>query len=584
MSAGTTVQLQSVSCPSANLCLASGGDTTLLKSTDGGTTWTAKQINAPSSLINQVYCASESKCTALFNDPVLMTGGVLDSSDGGETWTQTESWDASRPPIDRISCVATGTCYGIADTGMVKRAGTDPHWHGTNPNLVPPPPPARYLVDVACPSEQLCIALGQPRAGDEAVIVRVTNDGGDAARVTNLGQDVQGTNLETVTCQNDKTCFAAGQDAVILRTDDGGATWSRVSWTPPSSQGAFGLKSISCPSAMVCVMVGGNFISGQCCGVIIRTSDGGSTWTNEKVDLPSLLWSVSCAAETSCVAVGDGGLIVTLSGGAAASLPTATAAAPSGDLISSAVMAGGVKGFNMPTGVTDTFPPNWSAIHTVVTSNQAPSGTKFRIVWIAVDVGAAASPNTKMTELSDTWEGSENHDYYFQPSSNLAEGTYKVDLYINDKLDRTLNFNIRKDASAPVLDLTPSAVGSCPPAPSHTVQNAIVQSVTTAKNSDSTTKEPVDPTSTFGPKDEIHAVAKITNAPNNTRFKAVWFATDVGDAAPCSYIVTSYQLTASGTNNLDFTLNRSAGLPIGKYRIEIYVDDQFAMEAEFTVQ
>lgn len=584
VSTGVNAQLQSVSCPSAMLCLAAGGDNTMLKSTDGGATWSPRPISVPPSEIKQVYCESESKCLALFDDPVLMTGGVLDTSDGGETWTQTESWDASRPPIDRISCVATGTCYGIADTGMVKRAGTDLHWHGTIPNLVPPPPPARYLVDLACPSEQLCIALGQPRAGDEAVIVRATNGGSDAARVTNLSQDVQGTNLETITCQNDKTCFAAGIGGVIIRTDDGGSTWTRLSWTPPSTQGLFGLKSISCPSASVCVMVGGNFVSGQCCGAIIRTTDGGNTWTNEKLDLPALLWSVSCTTETDCVAVGDNGLIVTMSAGPLASLPTATVAAPSGDLIANAVMAGGFRGF-VPTGVTDTFPPEWKEIHTVVTAPQAPSGTRFKIVWTAVDVGSAASPNTKMTELSDTWSGPENHDYYFLPSGNLAEGSYKVDLYVDDKLDRTLNFLVRKGASPPAVNLTPSPVGSCPPAPTQTAQSAIVQSVTTAKDSDATTKAPINPTTIFGPGDKLHAVTKFVNAPDNTKFKVIWFATDVGDAAPsCNYEFATYELTTSGSNYLDFTYQMPHGLPIGLYRVEIYVDDQFAMAQDFKVQ
>lgn len=583
--AGANVQLQSVSCPSAGLCLAAGAESTLLKSTDGGATWSPKHVDVQASVISQVYCQNESKCLALVTDPLLGTGGIYESSDAGGTWAQTTSWDDAGGVIDRVSCIGSGTCYGIGENGIFKKAASDPHWHLVDDRVFPAPPPARFLVDIACPSEQLCVALGQPRVDQEGIILTATNGGVTASRVTNLDQDLQGLNFTAVTCLTDTSCLAAGSNGVIIKSEDGGGTWTRQSWTPPSSEGPLELRSINCPSDSTCFAVGGNVITGKCCGVIIKSVDEGKTWTNEKLDLPFLLWSLSCNSETNCVAVGDSGLIVNLSTGPVALLPTATSPTTSGDIISNATMAGGVKGFGMPTGVTDTFPPEWKEIHTVVTTSEAPSETRVKIVWTAVDVGSAASPNSKIGDYSGTVEGSTSYDYYFSPSGALAEGTYKVDLYVNDNLDRTLNFYVRKGASAPAVNTTPSPVGSCPPAPTHTSQSSIVESVTMAKDTDATSKAPVDPTNTFSPKDKFHAAVKVVNAPDNTKFKAIWFATDVGDAAPCNFQITApFEATYSGSTNLDFTLNRDVGFPVGLYRVEIYVDDQFAMEADFSVQ
>ena len=112
--------------------------------------------------------------------------------------------------------------------------------------------------------------------------------------------------------------------------------------------------------------------------------------------------------------------------------------------ISNAVMATDVQGDNYdPVGVTDTYPADQPAFHAVVSVSNAPSDTKLKAVWFAVDVGDAAEPNTTIDETEVSVEGSRNVDFTLTPNSGgWPGGTYKVDLYLNGELDRSLNFTV----------------------------------------------------------------------------------------------------------------------------------------------
>jgi hypothetical protein len=112
--------------------------------------------------------------------------------------------------------------------------------------------------------------------------------------------------------------------------------------------------------------------------------------------------------------------------------------------ITKAVMAEDVQGANLePVNVTDTYSPDQQVFHAVVTIANAPSDTKVRAVWTAIDVGDAAQPNTVIDEAETTAEGSGNIDLTLtSQTGSWPAGTYKVDIYLNDKLDRTLNFSV----------------------------------------------------------------------------------------------------------------------------------------------
>jgi photosystem II stability/assembly factor-like uncharacterized protein len=100
--------------------------------------------------------------------------------------------------------------------------------------------------------------------------------------------------------------WAVGNGALLLRTRDGGASWTAQSAPVPND-----LYAVACVSATVAVAVG-------TAGTIIRTGDGGATWT--KVTVPSWtgvdLFCVSFSDSTHGIATGlNGQVIASMDGG-----------------------------------------------------------------------------------------------------------------------------------------------------------------------------------------------------------------------------------------------------------------------------
>jgi hypothetical protein len=78
----------------------------------------------------------------------------------------------------------------------------------------------------------------------------------------------------------------------------------------------------------------------------------------------------------------------------------------------------------------------------MVDLKNAPDDTKLKAVWTAVDA-QDTEKNLKLTETEVTTGDSlvhfqlENKDYLW------PTGQYKVDIYLNDKLDKTLAFEVQ---------------------------------------------------------------------------------------------------------------------------------------------
>lgn len=114
--------------------------------------------------------------------------------------------------------------------------------------------------------------------------------------------------------------------------------------------------------------------------------------------------------------------------------------------------------------------------------------------------------------------------------------------------------------------------------------NPLIAGVTMARNVSGEMLDPVDPTMVFGASDTFHAVTAIEDAPEGTRFRADWYAVDVGGAAAPNTFIDGNELVAGETRNLDFSLSPSTNWPSGTYRVEIYVNDTLDRVIHFNVQ
>lgn len=120
------------------------------------------------------------------------------------------------------------------------------------------------------------------------------------------------------------------------------------------------------------------------------------------------------------------------------------------------------------------------------------------------------------------------------------------------------------------------------------VMTAAVASAGDVKVSVTLTTEPEgEPTKTFGtdtPK--IFAMFKTEGIAGSNKVRGVLVAEDVGDAAPANTKVLEKTLTLDeDTDTGDFNFSKpTKGWPPGKYRIDVYVNDELATKAKFTIE
>jgi len=117
-----------------------------------------------------------------------------------------------------------------------------------------------------------------------------------------------------------------------------------------------------------------------------------------------------------------------------------------------------------------------------------------------------------------------------------------------------------------------------------TSSSGFITKVTLAKDTKGVNKDPVNPSQVFTGDATVHAVVTIKNAPNNTVFKAVWYASDTNGAADCNTLIGQYEVPTNGSRNIDFDVVPKATWPAGTYRAEIYVNDTLDTVAIYTVK
>jgi photosystem II stability/assembly factor-like uncharacterized protein len=248
----------------ANNALDSNYGRGILKSTDGGTTWSLEsgpfirqaisRIVVDPANANIVYAAVSPYSVNNGLAPSQGAGGVYKSSDGGLTWTNTTS--------------------GIANL----------HGYDAFSDLVLDP----------SNDQTLYTAVGCYR-GDTANGIYKSTDGG--ATWAPAGNAPQGITLGRIALalapSSPQTLYASianpvtGQLLGLWKTTDGGNTWSPLATTPNylggvgKGQGWYDTTLIVDPGNAAIVYAGGSSAGGS--PGFIQSTDGGNTWTNIQI-------------------------------------------------------------------------------------------------------------------------------------------------------------------------------------------------------------------------------------------------------------------------------------------------------------
>jgi len=208
---------------------------------------------------------------------------------------------------------------------------------------------------------------------------------------------------------------------------------------------------------------------------------------------------------------------------------------------------------------TTVFAQEDQEIQLVVNVANAPDDTQVKAVWSIVDV--AGHEPTVLYESPLTLNSEENVAHFSLTNDQpWPAGKYKVEIYLNDKPDKTIEYEVEKSEAK-----TPT-----------------IESATLAKGSNQ--NEAVDPTSIFAPDDlTLHLVVKVADAVEGTSLKATWSVVEVQDYEPQVIDEVPYTLSG-GENTADFTLTNDQPWPVGKYKVELYLNDQLVQTLEYEVQ
>jgi hypothetical protein len=302
--------LYSLDCPSVSFCAglaaASGGgnntptDATFLSTTTNGASFSNAAFPAGQSMTSLV-CSTVSNCVAVGTSDAQnangsMGGVVASTSDAGQSWTS-GAFPVGFDMMDystQLSCSDAEHCSVLGNI-VIATVNSSPC--SMTPPLPPPPQPAPSTP----PAQSSAVrAIAQ----EESTYWTQSNAAEAAAGI--------------ITCSGNATTIISD----IAETSDGGLTW--VPEALPSSAPQPILSDIVCPSSEVCVATGTvavpqKFASGALNGgsaIVLTTNNDGATWSSVSFAVPSnipsgvqldafmAVGSVQCPQLNYCIALG----------------------------------------------------------------------------------------------------------------------------------------------------------------------------------------------------------------------------------------------------------------------------------------
>jgi photosystem II stability/assembly factor-like uncharacterized protein len=276
-------RLADLAC-AGSTCYASGDRGVVLKSTDGGATWTGILTGLTVNLPRVRLIGGEAT--------KLVVGGgcaVRRSDDGGETFSRLPfaPSDHSCPfQVAALSFPSSNVGYLVLGDGNVISTA-DGGRTFSRKTAIPGGAVASTAPDLLCTTDTTCFA-----ATTAGTIQRTTDAGGSWTQVAAIaGVSLRG--LEAV----GSTLYSVGNGLAVLKSTDEGATWVRktVSGTPPGN-----LASIRCAVASTCL------IATEAGNQVIRTDDGGDTFTSVAPSTDPI-HAVEYASATRALAAGASG-------------------------------------------------------------------------------------------------------------------------------------------------------------------------------------------------------------------------------------------------------------------------------------
>ena len=259
--------------------------------------------------------------------------------------------------LDAISCVSSSFCMAVGD---IYAAPSDQplaeRWNGKQWLVSPTPSQGSSVVSqlraVSCRTSKFCMAVGQTSSSKGTSNYALRWNG---SKWTKLPQALGGATLYSVSCWSSSACIAVGWGATTTGNFGAAQYWNGKSWKVMSKvtpSGGYLLNGVSCVTSpsLECVAAGTRIVStgdqayidvwhnGKWVGKAQSTTSGiileavscvtgkvceavgsgaawfaerwnGTKWSLQSTPSPgvtqNVLWGVSCAGPSFCVAVGN---------------------------------------------------------------------------------------------------------------------------------------------------------------------------------------------------------------------------------------------------------------------------------------
>lgn len=275
---------------------AVGSEGLILQTTDGGKTWTQTiiEMERPIDFWN-VY----------FRDANVgfitgVRGTILKTTDGGQTWERKTAINEGsvgrdgNPAVLRRRLIdtwmvdeQTGYMVGENDT-FIKTTDGGENWSGTGKRVA--------VGNTRNNLERIYFA--SPTIGwivGSFGTILSTTDGGETWENQDAGVD---NNLKGIDFVDENTGWISGQEGVVLHTQDGGVTWTKQE--TKSYDSLYDIVFVDSQTGWAV----GDF------GTILHTTDGGQTWTREETGNSSPLYAIDAIDQGHRWGVGEWGIIM----------------------------------------------------------------------------------------------------------------------------------------------------------------------------------------------------------------------------------------------------------------------------------
>ncbi len=274
-SSGVTLHLYSVSFVNAQDGWAVGAGGKVLHTSDGGTTWTPQASGTGAYLYGVEFISPTTGWAAGAN------GLILSTTDGGATWRS--GYVGKNVTLRNVSSRDGQHVWAVGDGNAFFTSADGGHLWGQR--VVGSGSKTNYAI--AAPDDTHLFVVG---GFGSMTGIWMSSDSGTSWGLSMGGvsdlQDVKFVDRDHgwavgATCLDLSECPGA-----ILRTVDGGHTWSYVDFPDPEDSGYF--NGVDFVDDEV------GWVAGRY-GVILHTTDGGETWTRQQAGTSVPLWKVSFA-------------------------------------------------------------------------------------------------------------------------------------------------------------------------------------------------------------------------------------------------------------------------------------------------